>query len=179
MIRPETLERKRLESGYYNMTCPICGKRFHRKQCRLKTGSQRYGFTCSLDCSREVRKIAMTGENNHQYGLKGDKNASFIDGDINGKNNTVNDRLVYVGYWYAKKHLNGRVKKHRYIVEKNHECFDNKNFEKIGDWYYLKEGLDVHHIDLNHDNNDLSNLQILTKSEHVTLHNKLRKSKKS
>ena len=170
MIRSETLERKRLESGYYNMTCPICGRRFHRKPHTLRVNSQRYGITCSLACSREIRRIAMSGENNHQYGLKGHNNASFLVGSRVRKNNTLQEKMVYVGDWH-KRSVCGRIQEHRYIVELNHTLFGDDNFDFVEGWYYLKRGRIVHHIDCNHDNNSLDNLCVVTKSEHTRIHN--------
>ena len=96
----EQLERERQASGYYNLVCPVCGKSFHRKPSTLKKASQKYGITCSRECSRIIRKEAMSGENNHQYGLKGSKNASFLVGKRSRKNNSVNEVMVYVGEWY-------------------------------------------------------------------------------
>lgn len=37
----------------------------------------------------------------------------------------------------------------------------------------LKEGYVVHHKDGNHNNNDVRNLEILTRGEHTSIHNKL------
>lgn len=34
----------------------------------------------------------------------------------------------------------------------------------------IPKGYDIHHIDLNHLNNDISNLQLMTHSEHMRLH---------
>ena len=36
---------------------------------------------CSKECSIELRKIRMSGENNHQYGLKGALNSSYKGGE--------------------------------------------------------------------------------------------------
>lgn len=170
MISPDKLEKRRQESGYYNMVCPICGKRFHRKPYKLKTDSQRYGITCSLECSRKVRSFAMSGEKNHQYGLRGRNNASFLVGNRIMKNNSLQEIMIYVGEWH-KKSVNGRVKEHRYIVELNHTRFGDDNFDLIEGWYYLKDGRIVHHIDHNHMNNSIDNLCVVTKAEHIRIHN--------
>lgn len=59
---------------------------------------------------------------------------------------------------YRIIHLPGRyVKEHRYIME-----------QQLGRRLMTNE--DVHHKDHDKLNNDLSNLQLLTKSEHATLH---------
>ena len=56
-------------------------------------------------------------------------------------------------------------------MELNHTIFDNSFFEEIDGWFYLKDGYVVHHKDFNHSNNDLTNLQVVTKSEHIRIHN--------
>ena len=77
---------------------------------------------------------------------------------------------------YVKNHpfsnKNGRVKKHRLIVEQNYQLFDLNYFIEIEGKYYLKPEIDIHHKDFNHDNNDISNLIPLTRSEHTSIHNK-------
>lgn len=100
-----------------------------------------------------------------------------MDRILKRSNNRLTDELIYVGEWYQKPSINGRIKLHRYLVEKNFDLYDQSYFEVIGDWHYLKAGIHVHHIDFNHNNNELSNLIPLTKSEHVRLHNLQRKIK--
>lgn len=57
----------------------------------------------------------------------------------------------------------------------------NRIFEHIFVWcsYYgqdqLPRGCVVHHIDLDKDNNNIENLQLLSLSEHMTLHSEIRK----
>jgi len=48
-----------------------------------------------------------------------------------------------------------------------------KNYRKLYEQYYqcsLLPGIDIHHIDGNHDNNDPKNLQAVTLEEHYQLH---------
>ena len=154
-----------------NLICAICGKPFHRKPYHIKRVKGDFGLCCSRECLRELKKEMMRGENNHQYGLKGNKNSTFIDGEISHRNHKLIEIMVYVGDWYVKANNSGRITKHRFLVEKNYELFGLEYFDKIGDWHYLKDGLEVHHIDFNHNNNNLGNLQILTKGEHRRIHN--------
>jgi hypothetical protein len=153
-----------------NLVCPICGKSFHRKPYTIKIAKWKDGMCCSRDCTNKLRKIKFKGERNHQYGLKGPKNATFITGNRLRKNNKLNEVMIYVGEWHRAA-INGRVKEHRYLVEQNHTLFGEEKFDKVGGWYYLKKGFEVHHIDHNHNNNSIDNLIVLTKAEHVRLHN--------
>lgn len=162
-----------------NVICAVCGKPFHLKPYHIKRCKGDLGFCCSKQCLSELMKIRMSGERNHQYGLKGPLNSSFVQGELKGKNHKNVDLLVYVGEWYQGCNENGRITKHRYLVELNHELFNRDFFEEKDGWFYLKKGYDVHHIDCNHNNNQLENLQVLTKSEHCSLHNKLRHIKRN
>lgn len=162
-----------------NVVCAICGKPFHLKQSYIDKYEAKLGFCCSKKCQTEQMRIRMTGEGNHQYGLKGKLNASFKEGKLLQKNNNLTEVMYYVGEWYKKSNEHGRVKYHRYLVELNHNLFNSDFFEKIENWYYLKDGYFVHHIDFNHNNNDISNLQVVTKSEHTRIHNLANPRKRS
>lgn len=162
-----------------NVKCAICGKMFHRKPYHIKRCKGEFGLCCSKKCLAELKKITMSGENNHQFGLKGKLNPCFKDEITTYQNNKLTEYLIYVGEWYRKHNNSGRITYHRYLVELNHNQFNEDYFEKIEDWFYLKDNYEVHHIDLNHTNNDINNLQILTKSEHISLHNKLRNQKRN
>ncbi len=54
-----------------NLTCPCCGKMFHRKQSHIKRFKGNQGFYCSKECAKMGMRERMSGENNHQYGLRG------------------------------------------------------------------------------------------------------------
>ena len=153
-----------------NLICPVCGKAFHRKPYVIKRAKWKDGICCSRKCSNELRKEKYKGDKNHQYGLRGPKNSSFLIGNTKRRNHGVTEIMVYVGEWH-KKSISGRVKEHIFLVEKNHSMFGEEKFDKIEDWYYLKQGYIVHHKDHDHSNNSIDNLAVLTKSEHTTLHN--------
>lgn len=151
-----------------NCVCAICGKAFYLKPSRLKT--LKYGATCSYECAGKFRSQWFVGENNHQYGLKGDKNASFKGKETLHPNHSIVDIYVYEpNHPYANK--DGRVVKHRLLVEQNHDKFDPKFFETINGIIVLKKEYQVHHKDENHNNNSIENLEVLTRSEHTALHN--------
>ena len=70
----------------------------------------------------------------------------------------VFDGLVFIRDDKTGYYLNSKTHKrlHRYVWEKHNGK--------------IPEGYDIHHIDGNKSNNDISNLQIMTKSEHIKLH---------
>lgn len=150
-----------------NAICEICGKSFHRKPSALK----RYKHhTCSKECLNKLKSILYSGEGNHQYGLKGELNASFK-GEYTTKRN-----INQIDIWkYVPTHpyhnKDGRVKLHRWIVEQNYTKFNPKYFEVVDGQVVLRKDSYVHHIDGNHDNNDINNLLPVTRAEHRAIHN--------
>lgn len=152
-----------------NCECSVCGRKMYMKPSRLKRVT--HGITCSIECASQLKSEYMSGTGNHQFGLKGELNASFKNEELHQNNNGFIDIMVYVkNHPFSNK--NGRVKKHRLIVEQNYQLFDLNYFIEIEGKYYLKPEIDIHHKDFNHDNNDISNLIPLTRSEHTSIHNK-------
>lgn len=82
------------------------------------------------------------------------------------------------GYW---KLLKGRGE-HNEI-----ELCENgiRNHGGIHKWLYrqyfgdIPNGFDIHHIDLDPDNNSIKNLLLITHSKHISLHNKIGRAKKA
>lgn len=110
-----------------NATCAICGKGIHAAPSKLKATKV---ICCSMECSKKWRSIAMSGQGNHQYGLKGEKNASFKGRRTMKKNNHQYDIFEYCpDHPYANK--SGRVKLHRLIVERNLEAFSSEYLSLI------------------------------------------------
>lgn len=148
-----------------NCSCVVCGKEFYLKPSRLKRVAT--GVVCSAKCKNELSRINMIGSNNHQFGIKGDKNASF-------KGIEILDQFGYIRIYipdHPKSDKDGRYYKHVYVVEQSTE-FDDKYFDIINGWRVLKPNYIVHHKDENKTNNEANNLQPLTRSEHTTIHNK-------
>ena len=116
----------------------------------------------------------MSGAGNHQYGLKGEKNASFLGLVTTKKNVRLVDKWIYTPkHPYANRY--GRIKLHTYIVEQNHNLYSDKYFDLVNGVVVLNKKYMIHHIDGNHNNNNLHNLMIVTRSEHSTIHNTLRR----
>ena len=152
-----------------NCECPICHKKFYVKPSRLKR--IKHEPTCSVECASILKSQYMSGEGNHQFGLKGELNSSFKGIEIIRHNHNIDDILVYDPvHPFADK--DGRVKKHRLLIEQNYELFDKKFFIKEGGRIVLKKEYQVHHKDGNHNNNNINNLEVLTRSEHTSIHNK-------
>ncbi len=63
---------------------------------------------------------------------------------------------------------------HRYNVVTNWDKFDPSLFKVVDQFYILKDGLQVHHVDMDHTNNDINNLTILSKKQHTAVHNQIR-----
>lgn len=160
---------KAKQSTDLNCTCPTCGKQFHVKPYHLKKYGHSFGNYCSRKCLDIARQGLMKGSKNHQYGLKGELNASFAGEVTLAWNHNLLERMVYVPeHPFANKI--GRVREHRLIVEQHHQLFDDKYFTIIDGKYYLKPRISVHHLDENHNNNDISNLIPCTISEHHKYH---------
>ena len=153
--------------GELNCTCEVCGKKFHVKPYHLK----RYKHhTCSKECMNKLKQILYSGTGNHQYGLKGNLNASFKGEEILRKNNQLIEVCVYSPNHPYADH-SGRVTKHRLLVEQNYKLFDFKYFEEINGQIVLKKTTQVHHINGDHNDNRIENLMPVTKTEHRTIHN--------
>lgn len=153
--------------GTLNCKCEICGKPLHRKPCELLRNKH---VTCSKECLNKLKSIIYSGEGNHQWGLKGDLNSSFKGIEIPNKNNNLTDVLVYAPT-HPRADRNGRVLKHRLLVEENYKQFDSKYFEEVNGQIILKRTTQIHHINLNHNDNRIENLMPVTRSEHRTIHN--------
>lgn len=154
-----------------NVVCSECGKGFHMKESQIKRYARRMGTFCSHECATIYRAKWFRGANNHQYGLRGEKNASYKGIELPKKNHKNIDLLVYSPF-HPFADRNGRVLKHRLVIEKNAELFNPLFFIEIDGMKYLKKEFVVHHKDGNHSNNSIENLEVLTRSEHTQTHDR-------
>lgn len=151
--------------------CPICNSTFKLKP---------YSFNrvlstpcCSKECAYVLKSKTFSGENNHQFGLKGELNASFKGNEITKKNIHLEDIYVYCPK-RPDANRDGRITKHRLVVQENYKLFNSNYFDIIGEYAVLKPGIHVHHIDQNHSNNSIDNLIPVTMKAHTTIHNRLK-----
>lgn len=149
-----------------NCTCDFCGKKFHRKQSQINK-HKRFN-ACSKECDRHLRQQLMSGEHNHQYGLKGRANASW----------KSDERISVYGYRLIRKpehpfaNGDGFVFEHRLIAEEN--LLNNENSVKIDGKKYLSPDFHVHHCNFNRLDNAVNNLRVLPKGVHMIYHSLLR-----
>lgn len=144
-----------------NKICLVCGKAFHSKPSQ----DSKY---CSIKCHAIAKQTYMLSSNNHQFGLKGRKNASW----------KSDEKISYYGYKLIRK-LNHPFKneedfvfEHRLVAEK-YLLTDECSVE-IDGHIYLNPQFVVHHIDFDRLNNDVNNLIIMERGEHIALHKKLK-----
>jgi len=158
------------EDKWNNTECNMCGKRFHLKPSALKRNKTHY---CSKKCQNDAKKEYMKGKGNHQYGIKGKKNASWK-GDI---------RKNSYGYVMIRNHEHpfcdngGWVFEHRLIAEQY--LLTPENSIQIGEKLYLKSGYDVHHKNFDRKDNRKENLEVMERGAHRMLHNKLNPNKRN
>lgn len=154
----------RQEEGYFNCTCPVCGKQFHLKPCKLNHDKS---HCCSRKCSAVARREWMSGEGNHQYGLRGDKNASW-------KSDEKVTRYGYIAKRCLEHPFRGKddfVLEHRLVAEEY--LLTDENSVVVNGKRYLSPEYEVHHKNFDRKDNRPENLQVLTRSEHQRLHIKL------
>ncbi len=153
-----------------NCKCVICGKEMYLKPSRIRKAKN--GVTCSKECANILKSQYMKGDKNHQFGLIGDKNASFAGKEIISEFGYILEYAPNHPFPHDKTNKGTRVFQHRLVVEKNSDLFDDKYFVVYNNKKYLKPEYKVHHKDEDKTNNDISNLQIVTISEHTNIHNK-------
>lgn len=83
----------------------------------------------------------------------------------------IEDYLTGKRYIHSS-HLKKRLVKDGLLEEKCYEC-------DLREWRSVPISLELHHIDCNHDNNNLSNLMILCPNCHAMIHYNMNKDKKS
>ena len=133
--------RQRLDTGTYK-NCEVCGTKFKTKPSHLERRR-----TCSNTCSGllKVQEGKDCGTWNSNNKLE------------NSHNWKGGRRVREDGYVYIRVSHDKETPEHRYVME-----------QFLGRKLLPEE--DVHHKDENKLNNDPSNLEILTRSEHMSYH---------
>jgi len=150
-----------------NVICYVCNKPFYLKPSHLALRKYKDKVTCSRECKAKIDSERMTGEGNHQYGLKGEDNASFKSGI----------RISSYGYVLIKDSnhprawADGYIPIHRLIMEEFLLAQEEYEYlENINGRYVLSSEYEVHHIDENKLNNSIANLEVLYGREHKSIH---------
>ena len=166
--------RKEQHTTQVKCICPVCGKEFWVKPSRVKR--TKGDICCSKECSSILRKTTYLGENNPQYGVKGETNASFKGVWTSKRNHNITDIYVYAPD-RPDSNSYGRITQHRLLVLDNYQNFHEKFFTKQDGYVVFntnpKLGICVHHINCNHQDNRLDNVIPLTRTSHRWLHSQL------
>ena len=135
-----------------DLVCDYCGKDYTSYQCG------KYHHFCSIECRRKAGKL-VSSSFNEDTRKRASERITYYNQNVFNKGeyrrrNAEAKRGKGSGKSYVK--YNG-VHEHRLIAEK-----------KIG--RPLEPGEIVHHIDGNKRNNDPSNLEVMSQSEHIKEH---------
>lgn len=147
----------------------------HCKLCQKPITSSGYEF-CSRSCANSFNNI---GKNRHSIPTKHQPTCEMCGTKVSAgvtrcrshsirPPRTRRDKIINNGYYYimVEGHPAG-LKRHGYVGE--HVLIIEKNIGR-----YLEEGEVVHHIDENPLNNNIENLLLLTKADHMRLHSQSR-----
>lgn len=130
--------------------CEICGVEMSIKPSHLKRRK-----TCSKVCDGERKRTMYSGKDNPNYGNRGEKNPMFKTGE---KISRYGYRMIYKPD-HPNSQKDGYILEHRYVMS-----------EFLG--RPLSNEEHIHHKDENKLNNDIRNLEIISKSDHSKLHRK-------
>lgn len=128
--------------------CDTCGTPFP-----VKPSHYDKEHSCSKDCGRIRRSKRMQGEHNHQHGLKGELNSSWR----GGRHITSYGYIVVHNAEGTHRGSDPYILEHRLVMER-----------KLG--RPLEPNEHVHHKDEHKTNNEPDNLEVITLSEHNSLH---------
>lgn len=147
---------------FYNVTCPVCGVKFHLKPYALKRFKTHY---CSKDCQNEARKEYMKGSGNHQYGLRGELNDSWKGGRKLTQYGYIIVQCIGHPFSVGKGDY---VLEHRLVAEEH--LLNKENSVTINGKKYLNPKYIVHHKNHIRTDNRPENLEVMLKSEHSSMH---------
>lgn len=151
--------------------CQVCGKLFLRVPCyverSIRNGSR--FISCSKSCTNRVYKKLATGNRNPAW--KGGVTRSKLTCPYCGKIFYARPHRIYCSEdCYSKALTWGALDSA--IGKRNFKEYRKLAEKKLG--RKLKEDEVVHHIDGDHTNNNLDNLEVMNEAEHTRLHVALR-----
>lgn len=114
---------------------------------------------------RELAATKVSGSNHPGYGRKGKDSWCWKGDDYS----SVIGGYVMIRapeWWKGYKTESGRAYEHRVLYAWHHAMDD------------IPEGYDIHHVDENKLNNRIDNLEMLTRQEHMSLHDSLWKDRR-
>ncbi len=149
---------------WLNCVCAVCGKRFHRKPSHIAGYRKNY---CSRECHYKDKHEYMSGEKNHQFGLKGSANASWKSDVKESRHGYTQIRCL--DHPFADSE--GFVLEHRLVAEQY--LLTSENSVEIDGKKYLRKDFVVHHINFDRKDNRPENLRVMTSREHQMLHARL------
>lgn len=158
-----------------NARCFICNTPFHVKPHHLQNLRNPNMITCSRMCGAQVKSLLYSGTGNHQFGLKGELNASYkSDYKIN-----IYGYLLARTPHHPNKNCDDFVFFHRLIMEEYlREVGEYGYLKDLNGYLVLRDGYVVHHIDEIKLNNCIENLKIMTLQDHTSLHSSSRTNNK-
>lgn len=120
--------------------------------------SQWFGPDLLRQRASRLKALTKLGDKNPMFGKTGDKHHNYVEVTY-----VQGYRCLQAPDWYLGKVDKGRVYEHILVWCSNHGQVT------------LPKGRVVHHIDLDKENNSPSNLMVMTISQHMKLHNALRR----
>lgn len=151
-VRAKSKERQ------VEVACKECGVAFTEAQCHA--GRRVY---CSKDCREKSTKTVA-----RKSGFTGDKNPAWVGGitkhsdgyiyqECGGHPFTSNGKYVFQHRLVAESHLRHQNPSHHFLIE-------------VDGQKYIRQQLDVHHINEDKSDNDPSNLVVCTRLAHNMFH---------
>lgn len=143
-----------------NVQCKICGNEFHIKPYMLKKMKDPSNVCCSRKCGAKLKESTMIGKNNHQFGLLGELNSSYLQDWKTSDYGYIQVRNINHPFRDNK----GFVLFHRLVIEEflrtNDICNEYLVEVEGYDDLFLNPFVDVHHKNLNKLDNLIDNLRI-------------------
>lgn len=159
----ESIFKKKNNPNYYK--CEVCGELTYKKPSQLKKNTH---ITCSVQCLNKLKQSIYKSKSNPNYGNTKHKSELWSGDDILTSSGYI--KIYKPDHPLCDKY--GRILEHRFNAEK---IATMEQKESINGTWVLKKKLDVHHKDLCKTNNNLENLEILSRSEHAKIHADLKK----